>query len=75
MTTTAEIREQGQSRGWDAANYANAYSCGLTHGDEPQGAEAAADEAYYVKTEQDRWQFVDGFAEGWQRFLDEELVD
>lgn len=77
MATLNEIREIGRSRGWDAANFANAYSSGLSHGDEPAEGEAekAADEYSGQLTEQERWQFVDGYGEGWQRYINEELEE
>lgn len=77
MPTLDEVRQTGRSRGWDAANYSNAYSSGLSHGDEPEegAAEKAADEYSGQLSEQERWQFVDGYGEGWEQYIREELED
>lgn len=77
MDTLDEIRSAGRSRGWTAANFANAYSYGLTHGDEPPEGEAekAADDYPGQLTNQQRWQFVDGYDEGWAAYIAEELED
>lgn len=68
-----DIFDTGDSRGWDAANFAVAYE-GAAKSTDPGDPTAAAAAAGYTNPA-DRLNFATGYAAGWNRYMREDYPD
>ncbi|WP_336794239.1 hypothetical protein [Gordonia malaquae] len=64
----SEAYESGFSRGWDAANYAEAYEGAVRYSAAPEPKEFSSG----VKTDHDRDEFTRGHEDGWTKFMNED---